>query len=242
VFHVYYILLRRDFAFVAGAGKSILWYINLFRISVPRLMTWTSSTIIEDVGDMCKSGLASLAFFYCDFRDDAKKNLRGLLSSLLVQFCHSSDTYSAILSDFYSEHDKGSRQPSDNALSDCLKRMFKHPGQAPIYIIIDALDECPNTFGMPTPREKVLKFVEELVDLQLTNLRICITSRPEADITISLDPLPFNQISLHTESGQVQDIVEYINFVVHADPKMKRWRAADKELVIEVLTNKVDGM
>jgi hypothetical protein len=205
-------------------------------------MEWISSTIIEDIGDMCKSGLALLGFFYCDFRDDAKKNLRGLLSSLLVQFCHSSDTYSAILSDFYSEHDKGSRQAGDNALVDCLKRMLKHPGQAPIYIIIDALDECPNTFGMPTPREKVLKFVEELVDLQLTNLHICITSRPEADITISLDPLPFNQISLHTESGQVQDIIDYINFVVHTDTRMKRWRVADKELVIEVLTNKVDGM
>ena len=28
------ILLRRDFAFVAGAGKSILWYVNLLKISV----------------------------------------------------------------------------------------------------------------------------------------------------------------------------------------------------------------
>jgi hypothetical protein len=205
-------------------------------------MNWISSTIVEDIDHMRKTGLASLAFFYCDFSDDDKKNLPGLLSSLLVQFGQSSDCYSAILFDFYSEHDNGSRNPSDNALIGCLKRMLKHPGQAPVYIIIDALDECPNTFGMPSPREKVLKFVEELVDLHLTNLRICITSRPEADIMISLDPLPFNQISLHTEIGQVQDIVDYIKFVVHADPKMKRWRAADKELVIDVLTNKVDGM
>ena len=202
----------------------------------------TSSTIIEDIDRMRKMGLASLAFFYCDFRDDAKKNLRGLLSSLLVQFCQSSDTYTAILSNFYSEHDNGSRQPSDNALIGCLNWILKDPGQAPVYIIIDALDECPNTFGIPTPREKVLKFVEELVDLKLTNLNICITSRPEADITISLDSLPFNQISLHTESGQMQDIVDYINFFVHTDIKMKRWRTADKELVVEVLTNKVDGM
>jgi hypothetical protein len=89
---------------------------------------------------------------------------------------------------------------------------------------------------MPT-REKVLKFVEELVDLQLTNLHICITGRPEDDIA-----LPFHQISLHTESGQVQDIVDYINLFVENDPKMRRWRVADKELVIEVLTNKVNGL
>ena len=201
-----------------------------------------SSTIIEDIDHMCKNGLALSAFFYCDFRDDEKKTLRGLLSSLLVQFCHSSDSYATILSDFYSEHDNGSRHPSDSALIGFLKRILKHPGQAPIYIIIDALDECPNTFGMPTPREKVLKFVVELVNLHLTNLHICVTSRPEADISTSLDPLPFNQISLHIESGQVKDIVDYIKFIVRTDPKMERWRAADKELVIEVLTNKVDGM
>jgi hypothetical protein len=44
-----------------------------------------SSTIIEDINTMQKSGLASLAFFYCDFREEEKKHRRGLLSSLLVQ-------------------------------------------------------------------------------------------------------------------------------------------------------------
>jgi hypothetical protein len=56
------------------------------------------------------------------------------------------------------------------------------PGQAPVYLILDALDECPNTSDTPTPREKVLRLVEDLVDLQLPNLRICLTSRPEVDI------------------------------------------------------------
>jgi hypothetical protein len=95
---------------------------------------------------------------------------------------------------------------------------------------------------MPSPREKVLKFVEELVDLHLENLHICVTSRLEADIKVSLDRLPFNQISLHTESGQVQDITDYIRSVVDTDEKMKRWRAADKELVVEVLTRKSDAV
>ena len=188
---------------------------------------------------MSKRGLASLAFYYCDFRDDDKKNLRGLLSSLLVQLCHSSDTYSAILSNFCSEHDNGSRQPSNIALIGCLKRILKHPGQAPVYIIIDALDECPNTFSVPCPREEILKFVKELVDLRLTNLHICVTSRPEADITDFFDHLPFDQISLHTESGQVQDIVDYIDFVVDTDSKIQKWRAADRELLIEVLSKRL---
>jgi len=191
---------------------------------------------------MRKCGLASLGLFYCDFRDDDKKNLRGLVSSLLVQLCYQSDSYFTILSDFYSTYDGGSRHPSDRAVIGCLKSILKYPGQAPIYLIIDGLDECPNTCGIPSPREKVLVFIEELVDLHLPNLHICVSSRSEADITATLNCLPFRQVSLHDESGQKQDIVNYVNSVVYTDPKMKKWRAADKELVIEFLTRKADGM
>ena len=206
------------------------------------LIPLTSSTIIDHVDDMRKRGLASLGFFYCDFRDDDKKNLRGLVSSLLVQLCHQSDSYFTILSDFHSTYDGGSRHPSDHAVIGCLKNILIYPDQAPIYIIIDGLDECPNTSGIPSPREKVLVFIEELVDLHLSNLHICVTSRSEADITATLNRLPFCQVSLHEESGQKQDIVNYVNSVVYTDSRMKKWRAADKELVIEFLTRRADEM
>jgi len=191
---------------------------------------------------MRKRGLASLAIFYCDFKADDKKELRGLVSSLLVQLCHQSDAYSTILFDFYSAYDCGSRHANDEALIGCLKCMLKHPRQAPVYIIIDALDECPDRFDRPSPRETVVKFAEELIGLRLPNLRICITSRPEADIRRVLDPFPSHHISLHDERGQIQDIVDYIRSVVNTDPKMEVWKAEDKELVIEVLTKKADGM
>ena len=191
---------------------------------------------------MQKSGLASLAFFYCDFREDLKKDKRGILSSLLVQLCEQSDAYSVILSDFYLAHGGGSQHASDNELVVCLKDMLKLPGQAPVHIIIDALDECPVTTGLPSPREKVLDLVEELVNSQLPNLRICVTSRPEADIASILDPLAFHCVSLHGESGQIQDIVEYVRSVVHTDREMRRWKAADKQLVVDELIKKANGM
>src|SRR5260221_3661606 len=141
---------------VAGSGKSVIWWVHLTKFPQRYLMGLASSTIIEHIDDMRKRGLALLGFFYCDFRDDNKKNLRGLVSSLLVQLCDESDSDSAILSDFYSTHGDGSRQPNNNALIGCLRDMLKHPGQAPVYIIVDGLDECPNTFGTPSPRENVL--------------------------------------------------------------------------------------
>jgi hypothetical protein len=111
-----------------------------------------SSTIIEEIEAMRKSGLASLAIFFYDFREDQKKNLRGLLSSILVQLCCQSDSYCAILSKLYLDYDYGSRDPGNHSLVLYLKDLLGLPGQSPIFLIIDALDECPNTTALPSPR------------------------------------------------------------------------------------------
>ena len=120
--------------------------------------------------------------------------------------------------------------------------MLAVPGQVPIYVIIDALDECPNTTGLPTPRDKILMLVEKLVKLELPNLRLCITSRPELDIRRTLECLTSNQISLHDESGQKKDIVGFVCSVVYSDKNMGRWRDEDKKIVIETLSERADGM
>jgi hypothetical protein len=205
-------------------------------------MCLASSSIIQDIITMQKAGLASLAFFYCDFREDQKKDLRGLLSSLLVQLCHQSDSYSGILSEFYLEHDEGSQDPSDDELAGCLKNLLKLPGNAPVYVIVDALDECPNTSAVRSSRAKFLNLIEELIKSQFPNLHICVTSRPETDIKDALDTLAFRSISLHDEGGQKRDIEDYIKSVIYTHPKNKRWKAEHKRLVIDVLTEKADGM
>jgi hypothetical protein len=120
--------------------------------------------------------------------------------------------------------------------------MLSVPGQPAMYIIIDALDECPNISGMPTPREEALVFLEDLVKLNLPNVYICISSRAEIDIRQTLAPLTPFHISLHDESGQKEDISSYIQAVVHSDRKMRRWREEDKQLVIDTLSDKADGM
>jgi hypothetical protein len=95
-----------------------------------------SSAIIQEIDTIRKSGLASLAFFYCDFRDDQKKDRRGLLSSFLVQLCDHSDAYYDTLHNFYLDHSGGSRHPSDTELVRCLKDILERPGQPPVYLAI----------------------------------------------------------------------------------------------------------
>ena len=185
-----------------------------------------------------------MAYFYFDFRDANKQGLRDLITSLLNQLSVSSGHRCDILSDLYSAHDEGKNQPSDVILTDCLKKMLTSPHQRPTYLIIDALDEAPNTSGIPSPRERVLQLLKELVTLSLPNLHICVTSRPEFDIRNVLQPLTSRQVSLHDQSGQKKDIADYVRSIVYSDSEqiMRRWKKEDKELVIKTLSERADGM
>jgi hypothetical protein len=183
-----------------------------------------------------------MGYYYFDFKDVEKQGIRGLITSLLAQLCAKSNPCYEILSDLYSKNNAGSHQPDNEALTECLKKILRLPEQPMKYIIVDALDECPNTSGFPTAREEVLDFLEVLVGLNIPNLRICVTSRPEIDIRNVLEPLTTLQVSIHDEIGQKQDILEYINTVVHCDRRMRRWRSEDKQLVIDTLSAKADGM
>ncbi|KAN0118320.1 hypothetical protein V8E52_005296 [Russula decolorans] len=140
-----------------------------------------SSAIIEVIDAMRKAGLALLVFFYCDFREYQKKNLRGLVSSLLVQLRLQSDSYSDIMSNFYSDHAKGSRHLSDGTLAGRLKDLLKLPGLAHVYLIMELIESQlvmhMRRFGICDP-----------------NLLICVTSRLESDIKDILDPLIFRFI------------------------------------------------
>ena len=139
--------------------------------------TLTSSNIVEHLGVMRASGLASVLYFYFDFNDIKKQSRRALLSSLLVQLGAQPGPFCDILSRLYSSHDNGGRQPSDDRLMRCLGEMLSLEGQGTIYVIIDALDECGNTQSRP----RVLRVLTDAATLAPW-LKIIITSRPEDDI------------------------------------------------------------
>ena len=198
-------------------------------------MSLVSSTIIQDIEALCEAGEASMAYFYFDFRNANKQGLHDLIPSLLTQLSARSSLCCDILSELYSVHDSGKKQPSDGVLIKCLKDMLTLPDQRPIYLIMDALDESPNTSGIPSARERVLQLLKELVDLHLPNLHICVTSRPEIDIRNVIVPLTSLRVSLHDQSGQKEDIADYVRSVVYSnsEPIIRRWKKEDKDLVIE---------
>ncbi|KAH8983008.1 hypothetical protein EDB92DRAFT_2106421 [Lactarius akahatsu] len=156
---------------ITGSGKTIL-----------------SSAIIQDMKALSSVGSALMAYFYFDFKDTGKQDARALLSSLLIQLSDQSDPCCDALFSFYSRHKRGSEQPTIDSLMLCLKTMLTTIWPLPTYLIVDALDECPDFPGIPSLREKVLGLVRELVEFRHPNLQLCITSHPEFDIRIALQP------------------------------------------------------
>jgi len=97
---------------------------------------------------------ALVAYHYFDFKDASKRHVRGLLASLLSQLSDDSDACQDIPHELFKMCRDGSERPSDAALVKCLGTMLEHSGK-PIFIITDALDECPSTTRTPSAREEV---------------------------------------------------------------------------------------
>ena len=174
-----------------------------------------------------------MGYYYFDFRDTTKQDIRGLLTSLLLQLCAKSDSCYDILSELYLKNNSGSQQPNNRSLTECLKKMLRLPLHPMIFIIVDAVDECPNsswTGFANTPRGRVLYLLEELLELKLPNLRICVTSRSLVDIGDILGRLASHHISVHDERGPKTDNSRSI---VLTDGKLRGWISGseDKQLV-----------
>ncbi|KAH9052695.1 hypothetical protein EDB87DRAFT_1581537 [Lactarius vividus] len=193
-----------------GSGKSVI-----------------CSSIIQDIMAVCEAGSAIMAYFYFDFRDLNKQTCRDLLLSLVSQLSTSSSICCGILNRVYTSHKKGAHQPSNDTLKECLKEMLRLLEQESVFIVLDALDECPDSSWIPSPRDEVLQLVKELVELGLQGLHICASSRPEVDIRAVLEPLAFHSVSLHNQTSSMA---------------MRRWRVDDRKLVIETLTERADGI
>jgi hypothetical protein len=184
-------------------------------------------------------GEAKMVYYYFDFRDSKKQDCYGLLSSLILQLSINSEPCSNILSKLYSGVGPVLK-PTLIELRTCIKDMLSQPGQGPIYIIVDGVDECPNS-STPSARWEVLDLIKELVDLKRLNVHVCVASRPEMDIQMVLGSLEPLQIYLDNEIEQKADIIAYIKSLVKSS-RILDWTEEDENLVINTLSQKANGM
>ncbi|KAL9099954.1 MAG: hypothetical protein Q9187_009425, partial [Circinaria calcarea] len=196
-----------------------------------------NSTVINHITVECaRDDSLATAYFFFDFNSRAKQNTTNLLVSLLAQLCSQVIEIPESLEDLYNRSGGGVPEPSVPQLVEVLKSYstltkFRH-----IFLIIDALDECPKG----EQREELLEVIVGIASWPSTNLNILVTSRKDYDIAESLTPL-LTIPAIAIQGPQVaSDIDLYIETQLAS--KMNRVINDMKSEIKQALIQKADGM
>lgn len=198
----------------AGSGKTILF-----------------SRLAEDVRAQCEIlPSTGFAMFYFSFSDSAKQDYTGFLRSIVTQLGQEEPALDRV----FSAQQMGSRSLGLHDLKNLCQACIDSYDQ--VYLLIDALDECP----CGQERSKVLAHLQQLVE-DSPKVRILITSREEVDIRDCFATLGVDKISL-TGGDVDKDIRRYIKSEIGRSYRLKDLSPSLRQLIEDQLTQKSDGM
>lgn len=164
-----------------------------------------------------------------------------MLCSLIKQICARRPITPDPVQSLSQYQVKGHR-PDRKTLEDALVATIR--GFSDVYIVLDALDECPQTNN---ERENLLQCIERIRDHDPENLHLLCTSRRVSDIEDVLGPMGRSPsasiIDLWTCKQAVdRDIAFHIDQRLSMDTHSKKWGKEIHSEVNAALIAKADGM
>ncbi|TVY45290.1 putative ankyrin repeat protein [Lachnellula subtilissima] len=214
----------------AGAGKSILWFV------FPPI----SSTIIDDLQNRCRDEPSSaVVYWYFTFRDVKKQDVSNCIRSLIADICSNRRNTPQFLQNEYERVNVGRQKPTMKSYITMLRDVIA--GFDNIYIVLDALDECPKI----EERSRLLELLHDICDWDLSSLHVLVTSRRESDIAESFTNFTGeldNFTSIIAAGPQVEeDITKYLQQQLHSS-LFRKWKKSLRRDVEIALASKADGM
>lgn len=206
---------------IAGSGKSVL-----------------SSSVMKHLLDQHKGNAANvLAYFYFTFSDSQKQTVDGMISSLIRQISARRPNIPQAVQSLGKYKNRGGRPDTETLIVASMR------GFSAVYIVFDALDECPITND---ERKKLLNSLRHILKAAPDSLHMFCTSRKEADIDKALRPLLLeplgDEIDLSNRTENLNgDIAQYIDSIL-TDANYNTWPKAVKEEARRMLMKKADGM
>src|ERR1700728_5334289 len=171
------------------------------------------------------------AYYFFDGRDGQKElqTVASLIRSLIRQFSPPYGGLPATLTKlFHSCHDGGS-QPTVKSLQATLILILEAFDD--VYIVLDALDECPERKGL-------LKLITEMICLRKDKLHLLVTSRPEEDIAMHLRLLNPDHVCMEPEFV-TGDIARYIDRILDVEDQ---WSNDTNATIKSTLLERAGGM
>ncbi|GAW16521.1 hypothetical protein ANO14919_059510 [Xylariales sp. No.14919] len=188
------------------------------------------STIIEDVKrQLLNNPGAVLAYFYFSFSDAQKQSYANLLLALVTELSRGCAIHPKLLAAY---NNTPERKPDTSVLEEVLIDLLR--GSRTPYLIIDALDECPESGNQ---REQVMQGLEKIAK-EGTDTRLLVTSRKDPDIEEFMQTLSVVQMAVDEESVNA-DIDIFVRNTLATDKKLS---IKIKEEIEQMFHEKSDGM
>ncbi|KAF2476515.1 uncharacterized protein BDR25DRAFT_252579, partial [Lindgomyces ingoldianus] len=191
-----------------GAGKTVL-----------------ASIIIDHMLELEKSLKPSrsngkVTYMYLEYED--AQSLEHLLGSIVRQIVQDEDPLPEPVVTAYSTHHKRDNEAPSQCLS---KLLFELSTQQPVYIIVDALDECSGPI-----RKRLLKLLKPKTnDDTYRPINILITSRLLDEFSdLSED---FHRVNI---TANPRDINMFVEHEFRNNGRLKRFAEQDRELLSDV--------
>ncbi|KAI1169447.1 ankyrin repeat-containing domain protein [Nemania sp. FL0916] len=208
----------------AGSGKSIL-----------------TSSVIRHLKDRSLSNPEiAYAYFFFSFSDPEKQKVDVMLASLIKQLYASRPNTPQLIKDLRRYQKRGER-PDTKTLETVLAAAAS--GFSSVFIVIDALDECPT---LNRERSKLLSCLNRVIATMPHNHHIFCTSRPEQDLSVAISAIlsPPSRVAIDltaNSSGISQDIGLYIESSF-ASASYGSWPEYLKAEAKTLLLKRADGM
>jgi hypothetical protein len=161
-----------------------------------------------------------------------------MLQSLIKQLCECRPDTPEAVQNLHANHGKGDIPTLENTLKATIQ------GFTNVYLIIDALDECPYS---QSQRKKLLGSIRRVHRLELQNLHLMCTNHREDDIERVIKPLLMSKlgkadINLEVRRSTINSDIGFFIDTAFASESFEIWGSHLKNEAKDKLLKKADGM
>ncbi len=154
-----------------------------------------------------------------------------MLSSLIRQLSDAAKELPRVTFALADEFRGSGREPGTRKLFSALNSIIKSFDQK-VFIVIDALDECPEKADH-AKRQDLLDQINELLSEKNENLHLLTTSRKEVDIQESLQAVATAKLDIQTAFRG--DIEFFVGKRLKEVPRLARWSIEIREEIKSTL-------
>ncbi|KAF2791757.1 ankyrin [Melanomma pulvis-pyrius CBS 109.77] len=210
---------------VSGSSKT------LFCPGIPGAgKTMMAAIAVDHLHNAVQTPDVGIAYLYCNYKRQAEQTTANMLAAILKQLVQDRPSIAQPLSNLYDLHQvrrtRLSLMETLTALQSVLANYSK------VYVVIDALDECPERDGT---RSQLLRHCRNLQGQ--TDLRLMATSRHISDIVEEFKDMP--QVEVRASNA---DVKRYVVGRIDELPKFVRRDGDLQELIQNKIVEMVDGM